>query len=260
MATKKTKKGLNNKTLLLIIVIVAVVAGGGMLLMGGGTGGGGFVPETSTDETLASSAVSSNGFKFNLKDGWVIHEDGNTVIIRNTDETVAIKLENVDNDFSKISKTTVTSYFSSSASFANTKVEETKISAKDAYLVNTNSGEIPVQVYYINGGTNLTIGATIVYQSKASKDKYEAAVTELIGTVSYADDSLKAIDTVQMYSDIFGTYKGVFEHTPSGGTTIEEPTDPTDQQTPQDEETENETEEVEEEAPEQEDTVENEEI
>ena len=180
--------------------------------MSGNLGGGGNVPLPQQPAPIASAQASSNGFKFNLPEGWIIQEDGNNVIITNTDETVVIKLENVKSNFSKINKTTVESYYTINSNFKETVVEETKISAKDAYLVNTNSGDMPVQIYYINGGTSLTLGATVVYQSKDTKEKYVASVTELIGTVSYSDDSLKAISTIEMYSTIFGTYKGVFDH------------------------------------------------
>ena len=137
----------------------------------------------------------------------------------------------------KLNKATVENYYTKNTTLTDAKVEETKISAKDAYLINTASGEIPVQVYYINGGTSLTVGATIVYQSSASKEKYEAEVTELIGTISYSDDSLKAISTIEMYSNIFGTYNGVFDHVVTEDTTVEEQTNTNEQETEQDETT-----------------------
>jgi hypothetical protein len=81
---------------------------------------------------------------------------------------------------------------------------------------------MPIQIYYINGGSSLTLGATIVYQSGDSKEKYVTPVTELIGTMTYSDESLKAISTIEMYSTIFGTYKGVFEHTTTNQTPTEQ--------------------------------------
>jgi hypothetical protein len=106
-------------------------------------------------------------------------------------------------------------------------VEETKIGGKDAYIVNTFANEIPVQIYYINGGSSLTLGATIVYQSQDSKDKHVAYVTELIGTMSYSDDSLKAISTIEMYSEVFGAYKGVFNYNvPTETPSVEDPSLP----------------------------------
>ena len=206
------KKGLNKKTLLIIIIIVAVVAGGGMLLMGG-TGGAGNVPvNPNPTGTVVASSVSSNGFKFNLQEGWLIREDGNNVIITNTDETVVIKLESSKTSFSNLTKEKINAYYSGNANFKDITVDATKISARDSFLVNASSGTLQVQAYYINGGSNLTLGSTIIYQSADSKTKYEAVVTELMGSISYSDDSLKAISTIEMYSEVFGAYKGVFNY------------------------------------------------
>ena len=33
----------------------------------------------------------------------------------------------------------------------------------------------------------------------------------MMGTISYSDESIKAISTIEMYSSIFGVYKTVFE-------------------------------------------------
>jgi hypothetical protein len=33
-----------------------------------------------------------------------------------------------------------------------------------------------------------------------------------MGSISYSDDSLKAISTIEMYSEVFGAYKGVFNY------------------------------------------------
>ena len=239
-----TPKKKSNKTPLIILLLVVVAAAAGMFLMTSTPKGNGGGAQTPQQNAIASSSVTSNGFKFNLQDGWMIQEDGNNVIITNTDSTVAIKLESVNSNFSKINNATIESYYKANQSFTDTTVEETKISGKDAYIVNTNSGDIPVQVYYINGGSSLTLGATIVYQSKDSKDKYIASVTEMIATISYSDDSLKAISTIEMYSTIFGTYKGVFDHvvtedqnnTPQDNPVVEQaPIEKPTTQTPQEE-------------------------
>ena len=247
--TKTTTKKKGNKTPLIILLVVVIAAVVGVFLMNGNLGGnGGGTPRpnqnNNNNNTTIASAASSNGFKFNLQEGWMIQEDGNNVIVTNTDSTVAVKLESVSSNFSKINKATIESYYALNSNFKDTTVEEIKISGKDAYIVNTTSGEMPIQVYYINGGSSLTLGATIVYQSGDSKEKYVTSVTELIGTVSYSDDSLKAISTIEMYSSIFGTYKGVFEHvvveqqptTPNTQTPTDQPTteqQPTPETTPQ---------------------------
>ena len=74
---------------------------------------------------------------------------------------------------------------------------------------------------------DVLIGVTIVYQSNDSKTKYEADVTEMIGTLSYADESVKALDTINMYSQIFNIYNSVINyHEP-----VVEETTPSDEQT-----------------------------
>ena len=89
--------------------------------------------------------------------------------------------------------------------------------------------EAPIQVYFIGGGNNLTIGATIVYVSAETKTKYEAEVTEMIGSLSYSDESLKAITTIDMFNGAFGVYNGIVAHSQNNQqqpTTPEEPATP----------------------------------
>ncbi len=206
-----------NKTVILVAGILAVVAICGALMMG--MGGQKLNTNTNTNpeknSALKLTSVSTNGFKFNLEEGWVITEDGTNVIVTNNDETVAVKLDYQKSGLDQISKSTIEGFFSTRTDFTNTAVTETTISAKKAYLVNTQINQAMVQVYYINGGTNLTLGATIVYQSNETKTKYEANVTELIGSLSYSDESLKAISSMEMYSNIFGVYNGVFNYQPT---------------------------------------------
>lgn len=211
---EKPKNKLNKTTIVLLgVLAIVVIVAALMMNIGGGTKLNSNVntnPEKNS--SLELTAVSTNGYKFNLEDGWLITEDGTNVIVTNKDETVAIKLDFIKNSLDTISKSTIEGYFNSRQDFTNTEVTETTISAKKAYLVNTQINQAMVQLYYINGGTNLTLGATIVYQSSETKTKYEANVTELIGSLSYADESLKAISSMEMYSNIFGIYNGVFQY------------------------------------------------
>ena len=211
--TVKPKKKMN-KNVLVIAGILAVVVIAGVLMMNMGKKPVLNQTPNPTDQTSALNltSVSTNGFKFNLQEGWVITEDGYNVVVTNKDETVAIKLDYTKNGLESISKDTIESFFNSREDFTNTKVTETKISAKDAYLVDTEINQARVQLYYINGGTNLTLGATIVYQSAETKTLYEANVAELLGSLSYSDDSIKALNSLEMYSNIFNAYNGVFQY------------------------------------------------
>ncbi len=226
---EKPKKKIN-KTVILVAGILAVVAICGALMMG--MGGQKLNTNTNTNpeknSALNLTSVSTNGFKFNLEEGWVITEDGTNVIVTNNDETVAVKLDYQKSGLDQITKSTIEGFFSTRTDFTNTAVTETTISAKKAYLVNTQINQAMVQIYYISGGNNLTLGATIVYQSNETKTKYEANVTELIGSLSYSDESLKAISSMEMYSNIFSAYSGVFNYQP----TLEVPQNPETEETP----------------------------
>ena len=142
-------------------------------------------------------------------------EDGQNVVVTNINGTVAIKLDHNSTSLESITKETIEGYFQNRTEFSNTKVSETTISAKKAYLVDTNINSAPVQVYFISGTSSLTIGATVVYQSEESKTKYEAEITKMIGTLTYSDESLKAMDTLEMYANIFNVYNGVMNYTPT---------------------------------------------
>ena len=209
--SKETKK--INKNILVIAGILAVVIIAAVLMMN-------IKPKTNLNNnavnnknsTAEITAVSTNGYTFNLENGWLITEDGTNVIVTNKEETVAVKLNYTKDNLETISKSTIESYFASRTDFTNTEVIDTTISAKQTYLVNTQINQAMVQVYYINGGSNLTLGAVAVYQSSDTKEKYEANVTELIGSLSYSDESLKAINSMEMYSNIFNVYNGVFQY------------------------------------------------
>lgn len=222
-AKKKPKKKVN-ATVLIIAGIVLIVGIAALFLTSTGkptlnqnnTGGG--------DTGLANTAISSNGYKLNIEDGWIVNEDGTNVIITNSNDTVAIKLNHTNVGLSNISKDTIESYLQNRTDLSETSISETTLSAKDVYLVNTSLNSAPIQIYYISGGTNLTIGVTVVYQTEESKTKYEASVTEMIGTLSYSDDSIKAISTMEMYSNAFNIFGNSINYTP----TVEEPEEPSE--------------------------------
>ena len=214
----------------LVILIVVLIAGGvGAFFLMGGMGKKTPLTPAPVTEEVAYTSVSTNGYKLKIQDGWIVTEDGDNVIVMNTEETVALKLAHTNFAVSSITKETIESYFLNRTDFANTEILETTISAKEGYLINTTMAEAPIQVYFIGGGNNLTIGATIVYVSTETKTKYEAAVTEMIGSLSYSDESLKAITTIDMFNGAFGLYGGIVAQsqiTQQAPVTPEEPTTP----------------------------------
>lgn len=229
--TKKNRAGIkmNKNALIIGIVIIAALVGVYFMTMGNtNTLKNNPNNQPAEEENLASTSVSSHGYKIKLADGWVSSEDGQNVVVTNVNGTVAIKLDHNSTSLDKITKETIEGYFKNRTEFSNTKVSETTISAKKAYLVDTNINSAPVQIYFISGSSTLTLGATIVYQSEESKTKYEAEITKMIGTLTYSDESLKAMDTLEMYANIFNVYNGVMNYvpTPTEPTTPVEPTTP----------------------------------
>lgn len=215
---KKARAGIkiNKNALVIGIVVIAALVGVYFMTMGNtNTLKNNPSNQPTEEENLASTSVSSHGYKIKLADGWVSTEDGQNVVVTNINGTVAIKLDHNSTSLESITKETIEGYFQNRTEFSNTKVSETTISAKKAYLVDTNINSAPVQVYFISGTSSLTLGATIVYQSEESKTKYEAEITKMIGTLTYSDESLKAMDTLEMYANIFNVYNGVMNYTPT---------------------------------------------
>lgn len=223
---KKAKKGINKNVLVILLVLLIAGGVGAFFLMGGTGKKTGLTPSPVTEE-VAYTSVSTNGYKLQVQEGWIVTEDGDNVIIMNSEETVALKLAHTNFAVSSITKETIESYFLNRTDFTNTEILETTISAKEGYLINTTMAEAPIQVYFIGGGNNLTIGATIVYVSAETKTKYEVAVTEMIGSLSYSDESLKAISTIDMFNGAFGVYSGIVAQSqlPTSQTPEEQTTD-----------------------------------
>lgn len=196
------KKG--NKTVLVVVLILLIaVAGGGVYFMFNSSTPKTPVSNNNAQKALANISLSSNGYKLALKDGWISVEDGTNVIITNTSETVAIKLDHSTGNLTEINEDYLKNIMASNKAYTDTDIETTKISAKDTFIVNTKLNSIPLQAFFINGGSNLILSATVVYQSDESKSKFEAEVQDMIGSLSYADESIKAISTIDMYREAF---------------------------------------------------------
>lgn len=207
---EKPQKNKNKMPLILIAVVglVLVIGIGISFAFGGGS------KEAPKKDNIAleTSLVSSNGYKFNLPKTWFIAEDSENVVLTNDDSTLSIKFDHSSSTINSINKSMIDQVISSHEEYSDTSISEIKISAKDAYLVNTKINKMPVQIYFINGGSNLLIGVTVIYQTDESKTKYEPTVTEIIGSLSYADESVKALDIINMYSNIFNMYNSILNY------------------------------------------------
>ena len=170
-------------------------------------------PDEGTKEVALKEAIT-NGYKLKYEEGWIIEEDSYNVLLKKSDDSVVIKLEHFSYNLSDFDKGVIETYLSSRDGLSNPKVEATTIGGKDAYLMSYNvntqtSVSYPVESYFINGGSNLIIGATIVYLSDSVKEANAATVLSLMGNISYADESVKALDSINMYYNAFSLYADI---------------------------------------------------
>ena len=207
LAPKKPVK----KTPIIVGIILLAVLGVGcfMFLTPTKTVNKGTTNNQNVTEEVAMSSMSSNGYHLKVAEDWVINEDGSNVIITNNDDTVAIKLEHSKANLASLTQEQIENIMNSNSNYQDVNVSEADVSGRSSFLVSTNINNFPVQIYFINGGPELIIGATIVYQSNDTKDKYEAIVMEMIVSLSYSDDSIKAIETMSDYSQMFGIFNNV---------------------------------------------------
>lgn len=205
------KKKTLGKTPLIICIVaaVAVVVGGIIFAISSNSGKQTNLEPKQNEIQPETTSVISNGYKLDLPKEWSLNEDGNNVVITNSSDSVIIKLSESSTPITEITKETIEQQLSMNTVFINTDVTTTQISARDAYVVNTTYNIYPTQIYFISANTSLTLGVTIIYQSEESKTKYESNVLELISTITYNDNSVKAIDAMGMYGDIFNMFNNV---------------------------------------------------
>jgi len=203
----KKKKKMNPLVIVLASVVIIGIIAGMTLMPGKKTTKK--ANNTNTDE-IATYEMASNGYSIKLAEGWLIKEDGTNVLIKNKEETVIIKLEHSTTNLEKVEKANIETIMKNNENYKDVEVSEINMSGRNSFLVNTSINELPVQVYLINGGNNLMVGATIVYQSGDTKTKYEAEVTEMIGTLSYTVEySTRAIEEMSEYSTMFNIFGNV---------------------------------------------------
>lgn len=210
---KKEKKPIN-KNIILIAAVVLIFVGAGYFLLFGNNKKSVSVPKKEEGISLKEGTVSSNGYKFSLADGWIVTEGNGNVIVSNTNEDSSVRMRfshsiaNIEN----INEDLIKRYVESDEKIKNAEIIKTEISSKDAYVLNSTINDLPTQTYFIGGGSRLLIGVTVIYSSKEAKEDNEKIVTEIIGTLSYADDSLKAINVIDMYKDIFNVFGEVISY------------------------------------------------
>lgn len=200
------------------MIIIAFVVGTMFLRKKSGTTPSGVKQPQNAPVVLQIDAVA-NGFKFKIDDGWIVQSNNDNTIIKNAKDNAVIRLEKYPISISTLTKDTLQTNFNNLGSEYNPspitikdmEINDNKIGGKDAFLINckvveSDNKEYFVQYYFINGGSELTIGASIVYYNEEAKNNYEGVVTALMGTLSYANDSDSIRDTISNTYNSFSVY------------------------------------------------------
>lgn len=215
---KGPKKPLN-KNVIIIAVFVLAVAGIGIFMLTKSSKKGPVNPSTAP-VALKGDTVTSNGYKFTLAEGWIITEGNGNVIVSNPINseskkeaaTVQLRLTHADSNIEEITEDVLKKYVENNDKLVDAEIVKKEISSKDAYLINAKVNDLPVQIYFIGGGTRLLLGVTVVYDNNEAKDNNEKVVLQMVETLSYSDDSIKALDVVGMYKDVFDIYGNVIDY------------------------------------------------
>lgn len=169
---------------------------------------------------IAQKDTITGGFKYKLEDGWVVESGGSNVIIKNAKENVILKLEQQNYNLSAITKDNINNYLNLNSNATELSVDETQIGGKASYLVNAkfsetqadDSNKYNVQYYFINGGPEITLGATIIYLSDEAKNTYEGSVVTLLGSLSYSDSSQKALQSIEDHYEAFSLFPKIIRN------------------------------------------------
>ena len=215
VANPNLKPKNNKKTVLVLVLVLVVALGIGCFMFLSPSKSKNKAGGNKANNTEVSlSDMASNGYHLKIAEGWELNEDGNNVILTNSESTVAIKLEHSNANLNTIDANGIEEILSQNENYKDVEVTSVDVSGRNAFLIAATINNYPVQIYFINGGSNLVLGATIVYQSNDTKTKYEATITEMIGTLSYSEASVKAIETVSQYSQMFGVFNNIIYNMP----------------------------------------------
>lgn len=164
--------------------------------------------------TVALKEAVTNGYKLKYEEGWLIEEDSYNVLMKKSDESIVIKLEHFSYNLADFDQEVIESYLAQREGIASPTVEKTILNSKDAYLMTYNvvtqtGANYPVESYFINGGENLILGATIIYQNDTIKQANAKTILSLMENISYEDESVKALNSINMYYDAFSLYADI---------------------------------------------------
>ena len=220
----ETKKGkmkvkLNNKTLIIILVAFLIICGVFIFLKDkGGTKKVTNKPTTAV-ETVEQKDVVANGFRFKVENDWIVQSNSDNTVVTNSNGTVVVKLESYSFNLASIDKDKLQANFNDLGNEYNpnkvivsdVNITENKIASKDGYLVNAkvtedDSKQYAAQYYFINGGSDFTIGATVVYSTEEAKTNNEGKITSLLNSMSYVNDTNSIITLINKNYRAFSVY------------------------------------------------------
>lgn len=205
---KEKKKITINKNVTIIAVSIIVIAIFAGIFIFRNKGSQPINPNNQKQNALTDNTVTSNGYKFTIAEGWIVTEGNGNVVLSSTDgsDTAQMKLSHSIANIEDISEELINNYVKTNELIKESEIEHTEISQKETYILKSKIHDLPTETFFIGGGSRLLIGVTVVYSSDSAKEKFASAVHEMVETLSYADDSLKAINVIDMYRDAFAVY------------------------------------------------------
>lgn len=215
---KKKKLKLKKSGLIIIIVLVLILGGSSVLLLTKGNNSKkdkepiSNVQETPKEkEEVQQINTISNGYSFQMLEDWNVIEDGADVIITNASDSLVIKLENLNYSINTLDADSLKETVAGEENYTNVTASKTTINNRECVIINAQMSNYFIQYYYLATKDDTIIGATVIYQSDNIKNENEANVQKLLGSLSFSDESLKAIDTTNMYDDVFNKYEGIIK-------------------------------------------------
>lgn len=195
-----TKKEKGSILPTILVAIVAVLAG---------AAGGYFLnpmlnkPVVVPQVEASSVAARSNGFSFDIEKDWIYNQYGDKVIVNNADESLTLRIGKSSGDFNDISLTNIENSLNNKQGYTDIKVEKTKIEEVDVIFVDCKNEELFIQYYYLANDESTVITVVVVYETETAKTAAEENVKNLVKTLKYTDEAVKAIGAVNMYASKF---------------------------------------------------------
>lgn len=212
-----TKKGfkLTKPMLVAIVVAVLIIFGAGITIKLNSNKAVTTKPNAIQSPEETKIKINTNGFKFEINNTWYVIESGSNTIVSNDSDTLTSKLFILKNSYDTLSASEIEHYFESSEYYKDINVESVTLSSeKKAVKVNLTYNKdnetLLVEYYYIDCGSSMTCGITTIYDNEQIKTDNEDKVKEIAGTLSYSDDSIKALNRTSKYSYMISAGEKIF--------------------------------------------------